>query len=323
MVNALHQHSFSTLNPNLQNLIASSFQNPNGTITCKLKAGNHKSDIVIQIGSEKHTYSVKMGKGNSIHQESLHEFIRFLEQSHQLAEPIKSYIQEFIWGDGTTNGLGKISHRVSSRTFNKSHPQKIKAIQRYFNTIKPELIKRFLVSGSDNASCAEYLYYGSVQKGYLCTMSDALRWLTQHNSKAVLHIGKLNFQAWNRNLKGKASSEHKRGFVQVKWSGLKKDIQKISTQHNSVEINPYLFRQLFSHTLLAAGASLYTKEHKLFLNEKLLTHWGVSHKEFFAYYKEKLDLPIDSVKHLNCQKCLQEIQAYARGEIQKRIIEEF
>ena len=39
---------------------------------------------------------------------------------------------------------------------------------------------------------------------------------------------KLSFQAWNRNLKGKRKAEKKRGVIQLKWGGLKKDIKKIA-----------------------------------------------------------------------------------------------
>jgi hypothetical protein len=321
LVKALNQQYIYNLNPNLQKLIINSFKSVEGIIQCKLKSGNRKSDIEIQIGQEVHTYSIKVGKGNSIHQESLYEFITFLENQHQLQEPIKSYIQEFIWGDGSNNGLGEIENRISSRQFKKAYPEKITAIQNYFNTIKPSLIQRFLMSGSDNNSHAEYLYYGDVKKGVVCKTRDAIQWLGQHNARGTLHIGKLNFQAWNRNLKGRPKSEHKRGFIQVKWSGLKKDIHKIAQQNNSVTITPYHFQKLFSNNLLAVGASLYHKnENKLFLNQKILNHWGVLKEDFLDYYQQKLDIPIDSLEHVNCQQCLKKIKDYAKSEIIKTII---
>lgn len=316
LVDALNQQYFHNLNINLQKLIIKSFKSKEGIIHCRLKKGHYKSDMEIHINQEVHTYSIKMGKGNSIHQESLHEFITFLEKEHQLIEPLKSYIQEFIWGDGSTNGLGKIENRISSRKFKKAYPKKIKAIQSYFDTISPSLIRRFLISGSNNHSDAEYLYYGTVQQGYVCKTKEAIKWLSQQCSRGVLHIGKLNFQAWNRNLKGKAKSEHKRGFIQIKWSGLKKDIKKIAAQNSSVKLTPYYFKQLFSTNLLAAGASLYhKKEETLFLNEKILNDWRISREEFFSFYQQKLDIPIDSIEHVNCQKCLKKIKIYARNEI--------
>lgn len=320
LIKALHNHCIEALNPNLQRLILKTFHTTTGTIKCKAVKGNHKSDIEISIGKEKHSYSIKMGKANSIHQESLHKFIQFLEREHKLKEPIKSYIQEFIWADGTINGLGKVTERISSRTFKKKHPDKIKAIQNYFNTLSTALIERFLITGVSNHTPAEYLYYGTVKQGYVCSTKDALQWLVQKKGRGVLSIGKLNFQAWNRNLKGKPKSEHKRGFIQIKWGGLKKEIQKIIEQNATLYLTPYHFQKLFTHNLLASGASLYHKKaHKLFLNQRVLKHWGVSEQAFLHHYQEKLKIPIDALDKVGCQACLKRIKKYAKKEILREI----
>ena len=75
LLNALHEKKYTQLNSNLQKLIAQSFKNYSEIILCKQEAGINKSDLLISIGKESHTYSVKKGSGNSIHQESVSEFI--------------------------------------------------------------------------------------------------------------------------------------------------------------------------------------------------------------------------------------------------------
>ncbi|CAA6809131.1 MAG: AciI [uncultured Sulfurovum sp.] len=209
-------------------MIKKSFKAYEGIIHCKLLAGTNKSDIFIKIGNESHTYSIKMGRGNSIHQEPLDKFLNFLEAEYALKDETKENLQRFIWADGTTNGTGDIKERISSRKFKKRNPQRIQEMQTYFDTLKEPLIERFLIQGIKSESSAEFIYYGTVRKGVVCKSTDVLDWVSKHNAKGVLHIGKLTFQAWNRNLKGKKKAEKKRGIIQLKWGGLKKDIQKIA-----------------------------------------------------------------------------------------------
>ena len=425
LIQALNKKYFSDLNQNLQRLISQSFQNYQGIIHCSLEAGQNKSDIKIEIENESHTYSIKMGKGNSIHQEPLVKFLTFLEKEHQLPLQTKTYLQQFIWADGTDNGSGEIERRISAKKFKKKNPQAIQNIQSYFDTISASLIKRFLIEGVKSHSSAEFIYYGTVKKGVVCKSQEVLEWVTKHQAKGVLHIGKLTFQAWNRNLKGKKKSEKKRGVIQLKWGGLKKDIKKIakinlgklqeiefvqelnrkekleywetlslesqthyairvkyqkygqvnqrkvwakadafiakgsvpsnylklnhyfldeddvkkfqlkpiehsgisikqidSTQYQIVKMAPSTFQKLFGSNILATGASVYyKKKNKLALNESILNAWGVSLEGFFNYYSKALNLPINSVTHSNCQKCLKKIKRYANKEISKIIKE--
>ena len=228
LLSALHMKRYTQLNSNLQKLIAQSFNSYIGIISCKLEAGTNKSDLRISIGSESHTYSVKKGKGNSIHQESIDEFIDYLKKEHQLSKQTSENLQRFIWADGTVDGKGKVEDRLSSKKFKKHYPKVIKDIQKFFDRIKQPLISRFLIHGVHSMNSAEFIYYGTKNKGTLCKSDDVLAWLATRSSRATLHVGKLSFQAWNRNLKGKRKAEKKRGIVQVKWGGLKKDIKKIA-----------------------------------------------------------------------------------------------
>ena len=423
LISALRKKHFSDLPSNLQRLISQSFKNYQGIIYCSLMAGKNKSDLKIKIGSEVHTYSVKMGKGNSIHQESLANFLNFLEQEHHLPLNIKMAITRFIWADGTSDGTGKIKQRLSSKKFKKQNPEIIKEIQNYFDTISSSLIKRFLITGVESKSSAEFIYYGTVKKGVVCKSQEVLEWVTKHKARGVLHIGKLTFQAWNRNLKGKKKSEKKRGVIQLKWGSLKKDIKKIahvnlgklqeiefvqminkkeklgywarlniepnghyairvqyqkygelnkrkvwakadafvakgvvsqnylelknyylneddvkkfqltpikgsgisikqvdSNAYQIMKMAPSTFKKLFGSNILAVGASIYyKKKKKLKHNEQILQAWNIATEEFYAYFTEKLKLPINSVTDTNCQECLKKIKRYSNKQIAKEI----
>lgn len=423
LINSLNRNYFLDLNPNLQRLISQSFKKYDDKIFCRAQAGFNKSDIKIQIGKESHTYSIKMGKGNSVHQEPVEDFLHFLKREYDLTPTIKENIQRFIWADGTEDGSGRIKDRITSKKFKKKNPKTIQSIQDYFEQIKRPLIQRFLIDGVKPSSSAEYMYYGTSKKGILCKSTDVLDWISSHHSKAVLSIGKLSFQAWNRNLKGKKKSEKKRGVIQIKWGSLKKDIKKIAnvnlgkqqeidfvkivnkkenlnywkhlnlktknhyairvtsqkygklnqrkvwakadafmvkgfippsylklnhyyleerdvklfnllpiphtgisikqedSKHYSIaKLSPSSFYKLFNSNMLAAGASIYYKRtKKLHLNNKILKAWNILEKDFFSYYSKVLNLTINSVTHMNCQKCLKKIKRYANKEIAKII----
>lgn len=231
LINALHQKKYQDLNKNLQKLIRHSFRNHDGIIYCELEAGANKSDIKITINQESHSYSIKKGQGNSVHQESIKSFLAYLRTEHMLTQEIEEAFKRFIWADGTLDGSGKVKNRLSSKQFKKRYPKTIEVLQQFLNSIKEALIRRFIIDGVASQSSAEFIYYGTVKKGVCCSTKHVLKWLLTHDSRATLHVGKLSFQAWNRNLKGKQKAEQKRGIIQLKWGGLKKDIRKIAKIH--------------------------------------------------------------------------------------------
>lgn len=230
IIEALNGKSIDELNSNLQQLIKESFVNYQGTIEAIKQAGQNKSDLKITIANESHTYSIKKGTGNSIHQEPIEPFLEFLSQNYGIDEEMKNSLRLFIWGDNTLDGKGNISDRLSAPQFKKKYPQTIDSIQAFFNTIKTPLIKRFLIEGVQSTSSAEYVYYGTVEDGVCCKSDKIVDWIVNNNSKGAISIGKLTFQAWNRNINGGDKSEKKRGVIQLKWGSIKDDIVVISNE---------------------------------------------------------------------------------------------
>jgi hypothetical protein len=228
ILNALHGKSFDSLNKNLQLLIQNSFTNYDGVIKCVKEAGRNKSDLKIIIKDESHTYSVKKGSGNSIHQEKIEPFLEFLDNEFSISENTKNSIRFFIWGDKTYNGTGRVEDRLSASKFKKNYPEIILDIQNFFDTIKEPLIRRFLIDGVSSDSSAEFIYYGTVDSGICCKRDKVLEWVLNNHAKGAISIGRLNFQAWNRNLNGGDKSESKRGVIQLKWASIKEDLKAIS-----------------------------------------------------------------------------------------------
>ncbi len=227
---ALNGKHFNELNRNLQNLIISSFNNQNGTIVCIKEGGNKKSDIKIKINREEHTFSIKIGSGNSVHQEHVESFVEYLEKNFKLDKSTKKDILLFIWGDGTVTGKGKKENRISASEFIKKYPEKIKNIQELFNKSKRKLIKRFLIQGVNNSKSIDFIYYGDDKNGICKSSKNVLKYIIENESNGAISIGKLTFQAWNRNINGGIASENKRGVIQLKWGTMKQDIMDIKDE---------------------------------------------------------------------------------------------
>ncbi len=227
IIRALNNTEFRELNNNLQKLIESSFSNYSGIIKCTKQAGQNKSDLKITMGSESHTYSIKKGTGNSIHQEPIEDFLEFLN-IYKINSQIKNSIRFFIWGDGSLNGSGKVQNRLSATQLKRQYPEKLLEIQTFFDSIKKSLIERFVITGAKSIISADYIYYGTIEEGVCCNSEKAVDWILNNPSNGAINIGRLTFQAWNRNIKGDDKSEKKRGSIQLKWGTVKDDIKLIS-----------------------------------------------------------------------------------------------
>ena len=230
LIAKINGKKYDQLNFNLKKIIDIAFKNKNGEIKCVSGKGGHKSDILIIIGEESHSFSIKKGTGNSLHQEPVNDFLIYLKNKFGLKKEVKECILDFIWADKTLDGTGKVMDRISASKYKKLFPRKILKIQNYFNEIKSDLIKRFLIDGKDSKESAEFIYYGNAKNGFCCSSNNSLNWLVNNKSNGAISVGRLSFQAWNRNINGGKKSEKKRGVIQLKWGTIKDDIKKISNE---------------------------------------------------------------------------------------------
>lgn len=237
LIEALNNKKFNELTKNLKYMITTVTNNQineNDFIQVNPIAGTNKTDICVVINNNEYNISVKMGKNNSVHQEPLEEFLSFLESEYNIDNNLKNDIRFFIWGDGTLDGKGEISSRMRVSELKQKYPEKLNNIKLFFHNNKTELIKRFLIYGSKSDIPAEFIYYGTVDEGTIVKLTDAVIWLSDdenEKTRANVPVGGLSFQAWNRNIENK-KSERYRGVVQIKWTSLNKDIQKIAEVNN-------------------------------------------------------------------------------------------
>lgn len=234
LMDALNNKKYSELNENLKRTITYISEKPvadDEVINAYKLGGVNKTDLIIEFNSTPYNLSIKKGSGNSIHQEKVEDFISFLKEEYDIPNDLEKDILYFIWGDGTLDGTGEVSDRLSAAQFKKKYPEKIDNIKKFFHENKKELIERFLIKGLKSDSSPDYLYYGTPEDGTIVNANDALEWLSDDANEKTgtpLPIGRLTFQAWNRNINGGNKSEKKRGVIQLKWGSVGEDLKTIA-----------------------------------------------------------------------------------------------
>ncbi len=226
---AFDNKNFDSLSNNLQSVILSITKDikPQHVIKVLKSEIRQKSDLPLMIDNEVYNISIKKGSGNSLHQEKINEFINYLKNNFGIDEEIFSAIKRYVWADGTVDGSGKISERISGREFKKRNPEDILKINNYFKKHQIDLIKRFVINGSDFSKKIDFLLYGDIINCKIVSSNSVLEFLKDTPKNGVLNVGGLTFQAWNRNINGGNKSENKRGEIQLKWGTLKSDIDII------------------------------------------------------------------------------------------------
>lgn len=206
-----------------------------------------KQDIYLTIAGEKIGVSLKMGSGNSCHQEKIEDFIAFINKSCNATKEICDLWRFFIWADGTLDGNGslekgsdgKILCRFDVAGFKKKYPDKRASLQQFLDANKATLIERALFVGKYNSN-VDFVYHGTYKQGRWISKKEVIDFLVKQQPKsnrACLTIGSLTVQAWNVSLSG--NTEHKRGEIQLKYGTMKEDFD-ILMKDNADSIGTFL-----------------------------------------------------------------------------------
>lgn len=190
-----------------------------------------KQDINVTISGVKMGISLKMGSGNSCHQEKIEDFISFIRDSCNASDLICDFWRFFIWADGTLDGTGskekdssgRIICRFDAADFKKRFPEMRSELQQFLDKNKSILIERALFVGKYNSE-VDFVYHGTYKQGRWISKKEVIDFLvkqTPKSGRACLTIGSLTVQAWNVSLKG--NTEHKRGQIQLKYGTMKED----------------------------------------------------------------------------------------------------
>lgn len=206
-----------------------------------------KQDIYLTISEIKIGISLKMGSGNSCHQEKIDDFVSFIQKNCSATDEICDLWRFFIWADGTYDGSGsldkgadeKIICRFDANGFKKKYPDKRKILQNFLNLNKAILIERALFVGKHNSN-VDFVYHGTYKQGRWISKKEVIEFLVKQKPKsnrACFTIGSLTVQAWNVSLKG--NTEKKRGEIQLKYGTMKNDFD-ILMKDNADTVGTFL-----------------------------------------------------------------------------------
>lgn len=250
LVKYLDGKKLSDLNTNMKNFINFIIQDKEidfakeDTIKSYLVTNNKfKQDIIIVLKGKEYNVSVKMGTGNSVHQERIEDFIEYLKNDYSISETLANDFRLSIWVDGTLDGKGDVNNRFKISKLKELYPESKERIQKFLNENRKELITHFIKVGRHN-SHVDYVYHGSINDGSWISINQLIKYNLEYatdlnKARAALPIGRMSIQPWNPVLNGNPKTEHKRGQIQVKYTSMKKDFAYL-VEKNSENKGTYL-----------------------------------------------------------------------------------
>lgn len=196
-----------------------------------------KQDVVISFEGMHFYVSMKMGSGNSVHQQRIEEFLSYLRANYSVDQSVLDDFRLFVWADGTLDGTavkefgsdGKVKGRFSAREFKTLYPLQRANIQRFVDLNQKELLRYVLFIGKNN-SRVDYIYHGTIDSGGWASSEQLLQYNENYQSRAsgsTVSLGRASMQSWNPAISGSEIAETKRGQIQVKYGGLLKDLEAI------------------------------------------------------------------------------------------------
>lgn len=275
---------------------------PNDVIISEpINNSNLKQDITIEISNKKYFISLKIGGGNSIHQEKVEDFIDYLSNNFQISDEIANDIRLYVWADGSLDGStsivrandGKIKNRFNATIFKHNYPDKRNIIQTYLTNHNKQLLKHFLFEGRHNSK-VDFIYHGSLENGSWASADQVLEYNIENQFNAgdkntpCLYVGKASIQPWNSAQSGTDSAEKKRGQIQVKYSQLEKDLKKI------MEKNAISFGTLFGNKQEFDLVREMNKNKKHFAWKILKSDLELTDKEMENCFSVKVDKRVKS-----------------------------
>ncbi len=242
IIEHLDGYKISDLNANLRSFIEEIFApTESERDTCLIRASKtsnlYKPDIIIEYAGRTRNISVKIGSGNSVHQESITDFVKYLASDLGASSEVINALLFFHWGDGTLDGSAKVTDRMDAKTVIKKYPAKITIIQDFFNQHIDALLERFLSTGTTKLSHVDYIYYGDYENATWHSIAEVYDDLKSHPA-APLSVAGLNYQTYGRSLQGK--DDDRRNSIQLKWGNMQKFFSVGPSIASSSQPNPNL-----------------------------------------------------------------------------------
>ena len=227
VVESLNKKLFKDICPTYQKLIKDKIPtvNPDEGVLCEKKEGRgveKKTDLIITVRNQKINLSVKCGSGNSVHQENIDEFIKYLDNVRPLNQAEKNSIYDFHWCDGTYDNKGSVLDRKKRLSYRKSNENDYKIYMGILNGYKKAIFDRALL-GTKNIP--DYLIHFKDKNAKIPIIFNYIDLFKEHmKHSSNNHIGLFTIQnTWpclGGQDKGEKPKKH-RNDMQLKIKNLK------------------------------------------------------------------------------------------------------
>lgn len=188
-----------------------------------------KPDIYIEVNNIRKYISIKSGRSDSMHFESLKSFILFL-RGLGVSKLTQKIIILFHYGDGSLDGTGK--ERLSFEKILERYAKYISYANEEIGSklIVNEALNRFVFNGVESKTIStDYIYFGDDKYGVLASKEEIVNFVLgkKYRHLKTLHIGPLTIQPFLRDVNHKSKNIYKRHIIQVKWHYFLSDLQRI------------------------------------------------------------------------------------------------
>lgn len=238
IINVYNNKKYRDLTQFQKNIIKELFKNvkDDDLITSDICNRFSKPDIYFEINNERKNISIKSGRSDSMHFESLKSFILFLRGLGVSKETQKTIIL-FHFGDGTLDGTG--ANRLNFEKIIAEYSEHIRKANNEINSplIVLEALNRFVFNGIEARKVyTDYIYFGDEDYGVLCSKEKLINFVLSKKYYHIktLHFGPLTVQPYLRDVERKSRNTYKRYIVQIKWHYLLSDMQRINSINDDI-----------------------------------------------------------------------------------------
>ena len=187
-----------------------------------------KTDIFIKYKNYVKGISLKCGKDNSIHQERIQDFKRYLEKLGIPYKIVNIYMSYHYGYKRDENGNINYDIQLSSEEYKKIYQQEINIFNKTINNVKMivEMVDRFIIKGRNADYDIDALIHGRVDNYVWLLKNDIYELIFLKRSIDITspHIACLTIGPKKRNLSKVSNNPKERYIVCIRWHDMQKDI---------------------------------------------------------------------------------------------------
>lgn len=202
-------------------------------IRCWKNNVNQKADIFIRYKNYVKGISIKCGKSNSVHHESIQEFKRYLTNLGIPYKVIDKYVSFHYGYMKDENGNILFDYQLTTEEYKKLYQDELDVFNSYINKTRIiiDMVDRFLIRGRNSDYDIDYLIYGTVDDYIWISKYDLYDLILSRrcNEYTSPHVACMTIGPQKRCIISKTNLKE-RYLVAVRWNFLKENILEFKSK---------------------------------------------------------------------------------------------